>query len=159
MVDVVGVLTDQPTPRGASTYWAVLKKRLKEEGADQLLTNCKQLKMTAADGKKRLTDVAGTERPRGLKENRGVSRPPKCDRQKHAPRVWLFPQSVVNVHTKTGRQKTRLSEQLFPKTRLFIVHRVLPHKHKSDALPFDRASQTFESRTFVSRVSGSEQHL
>ena len=61
VVDVVGALTDQQTPRGASTYWAVLKKRLKEEGADQLLTNCKQLKMTAADGRKRLTDVADTE--------------------------------------------------------------------------------------------------
>ena len=61
VVDVVSVLTDQATPRGASTYWAVLKKRLKEEGADQLLTNCKQLKMTAADGKRRMTDVAATE--------------------------------------------------------------------------------------------------
>ena len=61
IVDVVGVLTDQKTPRTASTYWAVLKKRLKEEGADQLLTDCKQLKMTAADGKKRLTDVANAE--------------------------------------------------------------------------------------------------
>ena len=60
VVDVVSVLTEQSTPRGASTYWAVLKKRLIEEGA-QLLTNCKQLKMTAADGKKRLTDVANTE--------------------------------------------------------------------------------------------------
>ena len=61
IVDVVGVLTEQPTPRNASTYWAVLKKRLNEEGADQLLTNCKQLKMTASDGRKRLTDVANTE--------------------------------------------------------------------------------------------------
>ena len=52
VVDVVAVLTDQATPRSASTYWAVLKNRLKEEGADQLLTNCKQLKMTATDGKK-----------------------------------------------------------------------------------------------------------
>ena len=60
VVDVVSVLTDQATPRSASTYWAVLKKRLIEEGF-QLLTNCKQLKMTAADGKKRLTDVADTE--------------------------------------------------------------------------------------------------
>jgi len=60
VVDVVAVLTDQETPRSASTYWAVLKKRLIEEGAE-LLTNCKQLKMTAADGKKRLTDVANTE--------------------------------------------------------------------------------------------------
>lgn len=61
VVDVVAVLTDQPDARHASTYWAVLKKRLKEEGADQLLTNCKQLKMKAVDGKKRLTDVADTE--------------------------------------------------------------------------------------------------
>lgn len=61
VVDVVAVLTDQPDTRHASTYWAVLKKRLNEEGADQLLTNCKQLKMTAADGKKRATDVADTE--------------------------------------------------------------------------------------------------
>ena len=60
MVDVVSILTDQATPRSASTYWAVLKKRLIEEGA-QLLTNCKQLKMKATDGKKRLTDVADTE--------------------------------------------------------------------------------------------------
>ncbi len=61
VVDVVAVLTDQPDVRHASTYWAVLKKRLNSEGAGQLLTNCKQLKMTASDGKRRLTDVADTE--------------------------------------------------------------------------------------------------
>ncbi|MEE0945003.1 MAG: Bro-N domain-containing protein [Clostridia bacterium] len=61
VVDVVGVLTEQSTQRGASNYWAKLKERLKVEGADQLLTNCQQLKMTASDGKKRLTDVADTE--------------------------------------------------------------------------------------------------
>ena len=61
VVDVVGVLTDQPDARHASTYWAVLKKRLKGEGADQLLTNCKQLKMMSADGKRYNTDVADTE--------------------------------------------------------------------------------------------------
>ena len=61
VVDVVAALTDQPDARHASTYWAVLKKRLNNEGAGQLLTNCKQLKMTASDGKKRLTDVADTE--------------------------------------------------------------------------------------------------
>ena len=62
IVDVVAILTDQPDARHASTYWAVLKKRLNDESAGQLLTNCKQLKMTATDGKKRLTDVADTER-------------------------------------------------------------------------------------------------
>ena len=61
IVDVVGALTDQPDARHASTYWAVLKKRLKNEGADQLLTNCKQLKLKAADGKRYKTDVANTE--------------------------------------------------------------------------------------------------
>ena len=57
VVDVVGVLTEQENARGASTYWAVLKKRLKEEG-NELLTICKQLRMKATDGKMRLTDVA-----------------------------------------------------------------------------------------------------
>ena len=60
IVDVVAVLTEQETSRAASTYWAVLKKRLMEEGSE-LLTNCKQLKMQAADGKMRQTDVATTE--------------------------------------------------------------------------------------------------
>ena len=61
IVDVVGVLTEQPDARHASTYWAVLKKRLNEEGASELLTNCKQLKLKASDGKRRATDVANTE--------------------------------------------------------------------------------------------------
>ena len=57
IVDVVAVLTDSPNPQ---TYWRVLKKRLKDEG-NETVTNCNGLKMTAADGKKRLTDVATTE--------------------------------------------------------------------------------------------------
>ena len=61
IVDVVAVLTDQSTQRGASNYWAKLKQRLKEEGADQLLTNCQQLKMLSSDGKRYKTDVADTQ--------------------------------------------------------------------------------------------------
>lgn len=61
IVDVVNILTEQSNPRGASTYWAVLKKRLKQEGAEELLTNCKQLKLPAADGKNYKTDVADLE--------------------------------------------------------------------------------------------------
>ncbi|MCL2644967.1 MAG: hypothetical protein FWD51_05855 [Betaproteobacteria bacterium] len=60
VVDVVAVLTEQPTQRGASNYWAKLKERLVAEGS-QLLTNCQQLKMKAADGKYYKTDVADTE--------------------------------------------------------------------------------------------------
>ena len=61
VVDVVGVLTEQQTARSATIYWAVVKKRLKEEGADELITNCKQLKLVATDGKRRETDVADLE--------------------------------------------------------------------------------------------------
>ena len=60
VVDVVGVLTDQPDARHAAKYWSVVKVRLKEEGSE-LPTNCSQLKMRAADGKMRLTDAATTE--------------------------------------------------------------------------------------------------
>lgn len=57
IVDVISILTDSPNPR---KYWSVLKTRLKREGSE-LTTNCSQLKMQAADGKKYLTDVANTK--------------------------------------------------------------------------------------------------
>ncbi len=57
IVDVVAVLTDSSNPQ---TYWRVLKKRLLAEG-NETVTNCNGLKMQAADGKMRLTDVADTE--------------------------------------------------------------------------------------------------
>ena len=60
IVDVVAVLTDQPDYQAARNYWKVTKKRLKDEG-NETVTACNQLKMTASDGKKRLTDVADTE--------------------------------------------------------------------------------------------------
>lgn len=60
IVDVVGVLTDQPDARHAAKYWSVLKVRLKKEGSE-LPTNCSQLKMKSADGKRYSTDVANTE--------------------------------------------------------------------------------------------------
>ena len=57
VVDVVGVLTDSPDP---NNYWKVLKNRLKKEG-NETVTNCNRLKLLAADGKMRMTDVADTE--------------------------------------------------------------------------------------------------
>ena len=60
VVDVIGILTDQPDSRRAAKYWSVLKIRLKAEG-NELTTNCSQLKLKATDGKRRLTDVANTE--------------------------------------------------------------------------------------------------
>ena len=57
IVDVVAVLTDSENPQ---TYWRVLKNRLKKEG-NETVTNCHGLKMKAADGKMRMTDVADQE--------------------------------------------------------------------------------------------------
>ncbi|MDR1257872.1 MAG: Bro-N domain-containing protein [Tannerellaceae bacterium] len=57
IVDVIGILTDSTNPQ---TYWRVLKKRLLAEG-NESVTNCNALKMQAADGKMRMTDVADTE--------------------------------------------------------------------------------------------------
>ena len=60
VIDVVAVLTEQHNPQTARKYWNKLKERLKKEG-NQTVTNCHQLKMRAADGKMRQTDVADTE--------------------------------------------------------------------------------------------------
>ncbi len=60
VVDVVQVLTDSAGYQTARTYWKVLKNRLTKEG-NETVTNCNQLKLPAADGKKRMTDVADLE--------------------------------------------------------------------------------------------------
>jgi len=57
VVDIIAILTDSENPQ---TYWRVMKKRLADEG-NETVTNCNGLKMEAADGKMRLTDVADTE--------------------------------------------------------------------------------------------------
>lgn len=57
IVDVIAILTANPNPQ---VYWRVLKKRLTAEG-NETVTNCHGLKMTADDGKQRMTDVADDE--------------------------------------------------------------------------------------------------
>ena len=57
IVDVIAILTESPNPQ---VYWRVMKKRLLDEG-NETVTNCNGLKMLAADGKMRMTDVADTE--------------------------------------------------------------------------------------------------
>ncbi len=60
VVDILQVLIQQPDYQTARKYWNKLKERLKMEGS-QTVTNCHQLKMTAHDGKQRLTDTATAE--------------------------------------------------------------------------------------------------
>ena len=57
IVDIIQVLTESENPQ---TYWRVLKKRLRDDG-NESVTNCNALKIPAADGKKRMTDVADIE--------------------------------------------------------------------------------------------------
>ena len=57
IIDVVSVLSESVDP---NAYWRKLKQRLKQEG-NETVTNCHGLKMLAADGKMRMTDVADTE--------------------------------------------------------------------------------------------------
>ena len=59
VVDVVGILSEQPDIDGARNYWKVLKHRLNKEGS-QLVTDCNQLELIAQDGKMRKTDVLDT---------------------------------------------------------------------------------------------------
>lgn len=60
VVDIIQALIQQPVYQKARNYWNKLKERLKKEG-NQSVTNCQQLKLEAADGKKYLTDVANPE--------------------------------------------------------------------------------------------------
>lgn len=60
VIDIIQVLTQQPDYQTARKYWNKLKERLNKEGS-QLVTTCHQLKMTASDGKQRLTDAANAE--------------------------------------------------------------------------------------------------
>jgi len=94
IVDVVAVLTDNDY-QPARKYWKVLKGRLAEEG-NELVTNCYQLKMQAADGKNYLTDVADTEQILRLIQS--------IPSKKAEPfKLWL---------AKTGRQ--RIDETIDP---------------------------------------------
>lgn len=60
VIDIVQVLTQQPDYQTARKYWNKLKERLRKEGSESV-TNCHRLKLTAADGKRYLTDVANAE--------------------------------------------------------------------------------------------------
>ena len=60
IVDIIGILTDQPTVERARNYWKVLKNRLKKEG-NESVTNCNQLKLQSDDGKFYKTDVGNVE--------------------------------------------------------------------------------------------------
>ncbi len=67
VLDIIAILTDQPDYKKVRNYWKILKHRLKNEGSSlfsgtsELVTNCNQLKLLAADGKYYKTDVTDTE--------------------------------------------------------------------------------------------------
>jgi hypothetical protein len=61
IIDVISILAEQPDYKKARNYWHKLAQRMREQEGNELVTNCHQLKLEAADGKKYLTDVADTE--------------------------------------------------------------------------------------------------
>ena len=65
ILDIIGILTEQPDYEKVRNYWKWLKNKLKEEGSE-LVSNTNQLKMLTPDGKKRFTDVANTEQNQRL---------------------------------------------------------------------------------------------
>jgi hypothetical protein len=71
VIDIIQVLTQSSDYQTARKFWKVLKVRLGKEGS-QLVTNCYQLKMTAEDGKQRLTDVATAETLLRLVQSVGI---------------------------------------------------------------------------------------
>ena len=92
IVDIIQVLTESENPQ---TYWRVLKKRLRDEG-NESVTNCNALKIPAADGKKRMTDVADIEQLLRLIQ----SIPSK--KAEHVKR-WQRSQSGSPRHRETNR--------------------------------------------------------
>jgi hypothetical protein len=99
IVDVIAILTESTNPQ---TYWRVFKKRLTDEG-NETVTNCNALKMEAADGKMRLTDVADTEQL--LRLIQSISSP------KAEPfKVWLAKVGYERI------EETEDPEQAFDRT-------------------------------------------
>lgn len=90
IVDVVAILTQSVDP---GAYWRKLKERLKKEG-NETVTDCHGLKMTAADGKQRMTDCADTEQLLRLIQSIPS---PKAEPFKR----WLRPAATL-LHRRTG---------------------------------------------------------
>ena len=99
VVDVVRVLTESKDP---AAYWRKLKQRLKAEG-NETVTNCHALKMTAADGRKRLTDVADT--PQLLRLIQSIPSP------KAEPfKLWLAQESELGHTVISAQNAAQLNE-------------------------------------------------
>ena len=98
IVDVCGVLTDQPDYDHAKNYWKVLKFRLHKEGGE-LVANCNQLKMVSPkDGKKRLTDVATVE------HSSASSNLSHRQRQSHSSNGWHRLRHIVLSRCRMMRE-------------------------------------------------------
>lgn len=133
VIDVIAVLTESKNP---SQYWRTLKSRLKEEG-NESVTNCNRLKLTAADGKMRLTDVANTKEL--LRIIQSVPSP-KAEPFKQ----WLAqlgkerleeiadPEQAIERAIQTYRNKGYSNEWITQRLRSIEIRKDLTHEwHKS----------------------------
>lgn len=133
VIDVIAVLTESKNP---SQYWRTLKSRLKEEG-NESVTNCNRLKLPAADGKMRLTDVANTKEL--LRIIQSVPSP-KAEPFKQ----WLAqlgkerleeiadPEQAIEKAIQTYRNKGYSNEWITQRLRSIEIRKDLTHEwHKS----------------------------
>lgn len=133
VIDVIAVLTESKNP---SQYWRTLKSRLKEEG-NESVTNCNRLKLPAADGKMRLTDVANTKEL--LRIIQSVPSP-KAEPFKQ----WLAqlgkerleeiadPEQAIERAIQTYRNKGYSNEWITQRLRSIEIRKDLTHEwHKS----------------------------
>ena len=112
VVDVVAVLTESTDP---STYWRVLKNRLKHEG-NETVTNCNRLKLRAEDGKMRLADVATPEQMFRLIQSIPS---PKAEPFK----IWMAKVAAVSPRMRVWRSRRRLARRSSRRsTRRMRVH-------------------------------------
>jgi len=147
IVDVCGVLTDSKDALTARKYWNKLKQRLKEEG-NETVTNCHQLKMRAADGKMRLTDVADTEqlwKRTGVKE--GLEYASLTD---IITREWSGFTTKQYKHYK-GLKKENLRDNM---TNLEIALNILAEASATE-LSKDRNPKGYNAQTQVAKEGGS----
>ena len=169
VVDVVQVLTEQSTVRGASTYWAVLKKRINE---DELLTNCKQLKLPAADGKNYKTDVTDVENLLDLLQyipskkvetfSQWLSNFEKMDSADMGEIVMYQPDETIKLEVRMDNETVWLTQQqmseLFDKDRSVIGRHIRniydEHELEADstcakfAHVVSRSGQLYESTAY-----------
>jgi hypothetical protein len=145
VIDIVQILTQQPDFQAARNYWNVLKTRLNKEGS-QSLTNCKRLKLEAADGKKYLTDVANAETVLRLIQSIPS---PKAEPIK----LWLAKVGYERIQEMTDPEKSldraRETWQKHGRSKKWIQQRMRGQETRNKLTDYSKDHDIKETKEFV----------